>query len=103
MRLSAKAYEFVFFCARHLISTSNVFWRQPYQCYRYVEQNKRDGGEFPSTVGAEIIFCPELEKWVFTHKDIVKNLSTKIQDEVRWHFTKVQFDSFRQLSCVLQP
>mmetsp|Transcript_9321 Transcript_9321/g.17369 ORF Transcript_9321/g.17369 Transcript_9321/m.17369 type:complete len:245 (-) Transcript_9321:603-1337(-) len=48
---------------------------------RYVEKNKWNGGEFAATVGAEIVFCKESGRWVFTHEDIYKHVSVKIKGE----------------------
>ncbi|KAL7552484.1 hypothetical protein ACHAWF_015731 [Thalassiosira exigua] len=34
---------------------------------KYVERNKENGSPFKSTIGAEIVYCPNLEAWVFRH------------------------------------
>ena len=47
---------------------------------RYVEQNKR-GDPFRSTLPAEIVYCQSMGRWVFRHKNIIKNKSTKFQDD----------------------
>ncbi|KAL9187447.1 hypothetical protein ACHAXT_001550 [Thalassiosira profunda] len=44
---------------------------------RYYEQNKEDGDPFVHTIGAEIVYCAELEAWVFRHEMI----STSPRDE----------------------
>jgi len=41
---------------------------------RYVEHNKEDGSPFLETVPAEIIYCEDLEAWVFRHKNIRTSL-----------------------------
>ena len=37
---------------------------------KYTEQNKEDGDPFLRTLGAEIIYCQDLESWVFRHEHI---------------------------------
>ena len=39
---------------------------------RYSEQNKENGEQFISTIGAAIIYCRESKSWVFTHPNIDK-------------------------------
>ena len=41
---------------------------------RYVERNKEDGSPFVETVPAEIIYCEDLEAWVFRHTSIRTSL-----------------------------
>lgn len=41
---------------------------------RYVERNKEDGSPFLETVPAEIIYCEDLEAWVFRHPNIRTSL-----------------------------
>ena len=37
---------------------------------KYTEQNKENGEPFVHTIGAEIIYCEDLEAWVFRHEKI---------------------------------
>ena len=47
---------------------------------RYVEQNKENGEPFTLTIGAVIIYCRDLESWVFTHQDIYKSIGVDVAE-----------------------
>ncbi|KAL7544692.1 hypothetical protein ACHAWF_008058 [Thalassiosira exigua] len=53
---------------------------------RYTEQNKIDGSQFLKTLPAEIVYCKEEERWVFTHPDIVKSDEAVAESECGWLF-----------------
>jgi len=53
---------------------------------RYTEQNKIDGSAFHDTIPAEIVYCKEEERWVFTHQDIVKSNRDIAKSECAWLF-----------------
>jgi len=38
---------------------------------KYVEQSKNDGAAFEDTVGAEIVWCDDINSWVFRHPHII--------------------------------
>lgn len=56
-------------CSSTLITVSIYFYQ-----IRYVERNKEDGSPFVETVPAEIIYCEDLEAWVFRHPSIRTSL-----------------------------
>ena len=48
---------------------------------KYVERNKEWGEEFNHIVPAEIIYCDDIESWVFRHQHIRTANTTKQQEE----------------------
>lgn len=49
---------------------------------RYVERNKEDGDEFAKTIPAEIVYCEDIEAWVFRHPNILtSDTSDEVDDE----------------------
>eukprot|EP00577_Skeletonema_sp_RCC1716_P005244 CAMPEP_0113387154 /NCGR_PEP_ID=MMETSP0013_2-20120614/8386_1 /TAXON_ID=2843 ORGANISM="Skeletonema costatum, Strain 1716" /NCGR_SAMPLE_ID=MMETSP0013_2 /ASSEMBLY_ACC=CAM_ASM_000158 /LENGTH=769 /DNA_ID=CAMNT_0000270033 /DNA_START=12 /DNA_END=2318 /DNA_ORIENTATION=+ /assembly_acc=CAM_ASM_000158 len=61
---------------------------------RYVEHNKEDGSPFLETVPAEIIYCEDLEAWVFRHKNIRTSLDELEENECSWLLKSPQTESF---------
>eukprot|EP00578_Thalassiosira_sp_NH16_P023261 CAMPEP_0181093132 /NCGR_PEP_ID=MMETSP1071-20121207/9285_1 /TAXON_ID=35127 /ORGANISM="Thalassiosira sp., Strain NH16" /LENGTH=802 /DNA_ID=CAMNT_0023175351 /DNA_START=14 /DNA_END=2422 /DNA_ORIENTATION=+ len=51
---------------------------------RYTEQNKRNSSKFEALVGAELLFCHELEAWVFRHELIKTSQNGKEENECSW-------------------
>jgi len=51
---------------------------------KYVEQNKEDGDAFKTTVPAEIIYCQEIESWVFRHPNITTAEGTENENKCSW-------------------
>lgn len=62
---------------------------------RYTEQNKEDGSPFRKTVGAEIIYCEDLESWVFRHANIFTSHDDQTEEnECSWLLRSPQTESF---------
>lgn len=61
---------------------------------KYTEQNKEDGDEFKSTIPAEIIYCADIESWVFRHPNITTALTDDQENECSWLLRSPNTESF---------
>jgi hypothetical protein len=48
----------------------------------YEEMNKNTGEPYQETIGAKIVYCEELESWIFTH-ELLSKQKDAVDDEVR--------------------
>jgi hypothetical protein len=61
---------------------------------RYVERNKRSGAPFTSMITpAEIVYCQDIESWVFRHQDIRTSIAENDND-CGWLLRSPRTDSF---------
>lgn len=51
---------------------------------RYVEANKNDGSPFEETVGAEFVYCKDIQAWVFRHPNIHTSTLKGKENECSW-------------------
>ena len=78
---------------------------------RYVEQLKNDGTAFgpssrhnniyfgpSSRPGAELVFCHDIGRWVFMHRDILTSPDGKDENECSWLWRSAQTDGYDILS-----
>mmetsp|Transcript_37653 Transcript_37653/g.69184 ORF Transcript_37653/g.69184 Transcript_37653/m.69184 type:complete len:1210 (+) Transcript_37653:238-3867(+) len=65
---------------------------------KYIEQNKNDGTQFQSTVGAEIKYCSEIKSWVFMHPYILTSPNGEEENECSWLWRSSQTDDFDLIS-----
>jgi len=65
---------------------------------RYVERNKEDGSPFLETIPAEIIYCKDLEAWVFRHQNIRTSLDEL--EEVRTDYVYTLVTRHSSCSCL---
>eukprot|EP00984_Skeletonema_dohrnii_P035952 scaffold36362_cov155-Skeletonema_dohrnii-CCMP3373.AAC.6 len=61
---------------------------------RYVEMNKESGDPFKTTVPAEIVYCREIESWVFRHPKIRSSLDIGEEHECNWLLRSDETDDF---------
>ncbi|KAL7531293.1 hypothetical protein ACHAXR_003958, partial [Thalassiosira sp. AJA248-18] len=67
---------------------------------KYTEQNKEDGDAFKKTIGAEIVYCEDIESWVFRHDNIrTAPASTEValaenENECSWLLRSPGTDSY---------
>mmetsp|Transcript_16833 Transcript_16833/g.27649 ORF Transcript_16833/g.27649 Transcript_16833/m.27649 type:complete len:517 (+) Transcript_16833:850-2400(+) len=61
---------------------------------RYVEMNKEKGNPFKDTIPAEIIYCEDIESWVFFHPRILTALDSEDSNECQWLLRSEQTEDF---------
>jgi len=61
---------------------------------KYTEQNKEDGDPFLTTTGAEIVYCEDIESWVFRHEHIRTSLSEDLENDCSWLLKSPETDSY---------
>ncbi|KAL7551942.1 hypothetical protein ACHAWF_015151 [Thalassiosira exigua] len=64
---------------------------------RYVERNKEDGDRFIKQIPAEIMYCDEIESWVFNHPDIKTSNpkeSSTTENDCSWLLRSPSTDSY---------
>lgn len=65
-------------CSFLIIRTVVTFYKGTHDGRpRYVERNKERGGAYEHVVPAEIIYCHDIEAWVFRHE----NIHTSLEDD----------------------
>ena len=63
---------------------------------KYTEQNKEDGDPFTRTIGAEIVYCEDIEAWIFRH-ELIRTSSERDEEhenECSWLLRSPNTDSF---------
>ena len=62
---------------------------------RYTEMNKEDGRPFKHTVGAELVYCTDIEAWVFRHELISTSpFREEEENECGWLLRSPETDSY---------
>ena len=61
---------------------------------KYTEMNKEDGDPFQTTVPAEIIYCSEIESWVFQHRNIRTSLNEEQENDCSWLLKSPNTESY---------
>jgi len=61
---------------------------------RYVEMNKEKGAPYKNTIPAEIIYCEDIEAWVFRHRHITTSLYSDASNECQWLLRSEQTEDF---------
>ena len=61
---------------------------------KYTEMNKEDGDPFQTTVPAEIIYCSEIESWVFQHRNIRTSLNEEQENDCSWLLKSLNTESY---------
>lgn len=60
----------------------------------YIERNKEEGSEFKRTIPAEIVYCQDIESWVFRHKYVTTSSDPDKENECSWLLRSPQTESF---------
>ena len=62
---------------------------------RYVEQNKQSGDSFGASVtGSEIVYCDEIDSWVFMHENISTTPQGVKENECSWLWRSPETEDF---------
>jgi len=56
--------------------------------------NKEKGGAYKKTIPAEIIYCEDIEAWVFMHPNIKTSLDSDASNECQWLLRSEQTEDF---------
>jgi len=61
---------------------------------KYSEQNKEDSSPFRATTPAEIVYCQDIESWVFRHDKIRISNDENLENECNWLLISPETEDF---------